>query len=201
MLKDGNIRWFVLTGILTGLANQMGYVFLSIYAKDLGAQNAHLGWLWGLGTVAETLVMPFVGAFMHRIGIKKLILLGILASIIRWAGTAFATSWLTLVPFQLLHGFTFTFIFVGSVTFMDVSSPPIIRSSSQAVFGLMVMNTARIIATPLSGEIAYQFGYQTLYLSAAVMGCLSLILLAVFVNEPRQVEMTLDQESSQRSPA
>lgn len=189
LLKNKNIRWFVFTGILVAVANQMSYAFLSVYARDLGAQNAHLGWLWGLGTLAEALMMPFVGRLIHRFGIKKLIIYGILASVLRWAGTAFVPSWTGLFPLQLFHGLTFSFIFVGSVTFMDVSSPAVVRSSGQAVFSMLVMNVGRIIATPLSGEIAHLFGYRVLYLSSTALALVAMLLLALLIREPEQVIM------------
>ncbi|MBD3386972.1 MFS transporter [candidate division KSB1 bacterium] len=193
LFRNKNIRWFIFTGILIAVANQMSYAFLSIYARDLGAKNAHLGWLWGLGTLAEALTMPFVGRLIDRFGVKKLIVLGVLASVLRWAGTAFVPIWTGLLPLQLFHGFTFAFIYVGSVTFMDVSSPSIVRSSGQAVFGMLIMNVGRIIATPLSGEIAHLFGYRILYISSTILAIVAMLLLALVINEPDQVEM--DQEN------
>jgi PPP family 3-phenylpropionic acid transporter len=187
-LRQNNVRWFVMTGILAAVANQMALGFMSIYARDLGAQNTHLGWLWGVGTIAEAAMMPFVGRLITRIGIKRLLLYGMVLSLVRWGGMAMVPSWPALFPLQTLHAFTFTFIYVGSVTFMDVTSPTKIRSSAQALFGVLVMNGGRILAAPLSGEIAHLFGYRVLYGISASLVVVALVLLVFRVREPEQIQ-------------
>ncbi len=187
-LRQRNLRWFVVTGLLVAVAQQMSLGFLSIYARDLGAQNTHLGWLWGVGTIAEAAMMPFVGRLIVRFGIKRLLFYGMVLSVIRWGGMALVPSWFALFPLQALHAFTYTFVFVSSVTFMDVTSPARIRSSAQALYGMLVLHGGWILAAPLSGQIAHHFGYRTLYGISAALVAIALVLLMLRVNEPRQIE-------------
>jgi MFS family permease len=182
-----NIRFFVMAMSLAAMVSQMAFVFFGVYARSLGANNAALGWLWTVATGVEAALMPFVGGFIRRIGVKRMVVLGLAAVALRWIPTAFLTSWWQLFPLQILHGITFCLVYVGSVTFMDMEASPEVRSSAQALYAAMVSG-GRVFGGLLSGEISQQLGYRSLYVTCGLLALIALGIVAAFVKDPRTGE-------------
>jgi PPP family 3-phenylpropionic acid transporter len=178
-----NIRFFMLAVLLNAMVSQMAFVFFGVYARSLGASNSALGWLWTVATGVEAALMPFIGRIMRRVGVKQMILLGLVAVALRWVPTAFLTSWWQLFPLQILHGITFCLVYVGAVTFMDMEARPEVRSSAQALYAAMVSG-GRVLGGAISGEIAQHLGYRTLYITCGLLALAALSVVATLVREP-----------------
>jgi PPP family 3-phenylpropionic acid transporter len=170
--------------LISETANQMAYMFLSVYAKDLGANNSQVGWLWASATGAEMVTMFFMPKIIRRIGLKKILFFGTFFVLFRWAPFAFMDAWWQLLPFQLIHIITLTFVYVGAVIFMDMESSPKIRFSAQAFYSTFVLNGSNILGSYLGGEISQYFGYPALFLISGVMGLISSVIILLWVREP-----------------
>jgi PPP family 3-phenylpropionic acid transporter len=188
LYTNRNIVVFVAAALIMAISNQMAFVFLSVHVKNIGATNTNLGLMWIIATAVETALMPFVGAIITRIGVRNMIVLGLLASCVRWTATAFITEWWQILPLQMLHGITFCFIYVGAVTFMDMESPESVRSSAQGFYATFVMNGGHIIAGPIGGDIAQRFGYTTLFCVCAGLSLVSSVIISLLVREPASEE-------------
>lgn len=183
-LKKRNIRFFIAAMLVSETANQMAYMFLSVYAKQLGAKNSQVGWIWAAATGAEMVTMFFMPKIIRRTGLKKILFLGTFFVLFRWAPFAFMHAWWQLLPFQLVHIITLTFVYVGAVIFMDMESSPKIRFSAQAFYSTFVLNGANILGSYLGGEISQYFGYPVLFFISGILGVIASAIILFFVREP-----------------
>jgi MFS transporter, PPP family, 3-phenylpropionic acid transporter len=179
------VRFFAII-LLVAMAQGATLEFQSVYLRKLGSTKAQIGLLWTVATFAELAFMPFIPGIIRRLGVKKTVGLGILATGLRSVPAAFLGSWWQFMPFQLLHPFTWGFMTIGSLTFVDILFPSHLRASGQAFYS-MVTTLGSLAAGLLAGEIAHRFGYPAIFL---IMGATALALTPVFfaaVSEPKSI--------------
>jgi MFS transporter, PPP family, 3-phenylpropionic acid transporter len=183
-LQKRNVRWFLAAMMVSETANQMAYMYLSVFAKQLGANNAQVGWIWAAATGAEMVTMFFMVRIIRRAGLKKILFLGTFFVLFRWAPFAAMNAWWQLLPFQLVHIVTLTFVYVGAVIFMDTEASSKIRFSAQAFYSTFVLNGANILGSCLGGEISQYFGYRALFVISGILGVAASAIVLFFVHEP-----------------
>lgn len=185
-LRKKNVRSFLLAILISEIANQMAYMYLSLYAKHLGASNAQVGILWATATGFEMISMVFMPHLLKKHGLKTILLWGVFCVFFRWAPFALATTWWHLFPFQAVHIITLTFVYIGSALFINMESSPKIRFSAQAFYSVFVLNTANLIGSFLGGEISEYFGYQTLFVTSGFLGVIGGLIILFKVEDPIQ---------------
>jgi PPP family 3-phenylpropionic acid transporter len=190
LLKNRNVLIFIFSVLLIEIANQMGYLYMSIYGRELGANNSQLGFLWACATGAELVMMFFIPKIIERFAIHRILLFGMIFVALRWTLFAFVDSWWQLVPIQLLQFVTIPFVYVGAVTFMDMESHSDIRFTAQAFYSTFVIHSGMIIGSLLGGEVGHSLGYSTIYLIGGIAALVASLIVAFFVKEPKQHELT-----------
>ena len=91
-----------------------------------------------LGQVSEIFFMLLVPVFLSRLGVKYMLLVGMLAWAVRYAIFGmFPTSGLMLVLGIVLHGVCYDFFFVTGQLYTDRVAPREMRTSAQALVGLL----------------------------------------------------------------
>ena len=184
LLRKRNVLVFLCAVFLVETANGMALTFLSVYCKQLGATNVQVGWVWGMGTLSEIVTMFLFSRIYARLGVKKILLIGVAAVVLKWFPFAHVAVWWQVLPLQLLHAFTLTFVYVGSVTFMDMESHHSIRVTAQAFYTMFILNTAYVVGSILGGQISETFGMRAIYHASSLMACLAFGILLCFVHNP-----------------
>ena len=200
-LKKRNVLFFLLAILVSETANQMAYIFLSIYAKSLGANNMQTGWIWASATGMEMLTMIAMPRIIHRMGLRRILILGTFFVLFRWAPFAFVNQWWLILPFQCFHMITLTFIYVGAAIFMDAEASPAIRFSAQAFFSTFILNGSSLVGSILGGEISDRFGFHTLFLVCGFLGVIASIIMFAFVHTPTHVRFPGAGRHPSREPS
>ena len=185
LLTKRNVIFFLIAVFIFETANQMGYAFLSVYSRSLGASHVQIGWIWALGTFSEMITMLTFVHIIKRINLKNILLLGMILTVFRWVPFGLMHAWWQLLPLQLLHAFTLTFGYIGATTFMDMESSQEIRFSAQAFYSTFVLNGAAIGGAVFGGQISQLWGYSWLYIAAGFLSLIGAVIMAVFVKAPR----------------
>ncbi len=184
LLAKRNVLIFLGAVFLIETANAMAFTFLSVYCRQLGASNMQVGWVWALGTASEIVTMLYFSRTCNRWGIKNILLMGFAAVTLRWFLFMFVRTWWQVYPLQLLHAFCLTYVYVGSVMFMDMESHQGIRVTAQAFYSMFILNTAGITGAVLGGQISQHWGYARMFMVGGCLALTALIVLATLVHNP-----------------
>ena len=99
------------------------------------------------------LVMPF---FCRRLGVKWMLLVGMLAWVVRYAlfalGSPEEVRWMIFVG-VLLHGICYDFFFVTGQIYTDKKAPEAIRGQAQGLLVMLTLGLGMLIGAQTAGKI------------------------------------------------
>jgi MFS family permease len=130
--------------------------------------------------------MPF---FFIRLGVKKMLLLGMIAWVLRYLlfgfGNADANVWM-LYGGILLHGICYDFFFVTGQIYTDQRAGEKIRSSAQGMITLATYGIGMLIGFWIAGIVAENntvengFNWKNIWLIPAGIAAIVMLLFFVF---------------------
>ena len=158
LFKDSKMCLFFIFSIFLGVSLQItnGYAnpFISSFAandsfKDLFfTKNANL--LISLSQLSETLCILLIPFFLRKYGIKKVMLIAMLAWVLRFAffglGDTGSGVWLLILS-CIVYGVAFDFFNISGSLFVDKETDESIRSSAQGLFMMMTNGLGATIGT------------------------------------------------------
>jgi PPP family 3-phenylpropionic acid transporter len=156
----------------------------SIHVTALKLPPSVIGLSAGLGVMAEVAVMYAYPRAAKRLAPRWVLLSAVLASALRWAGMAAATSPWAIISLSLLHGMTFGAFYVAAVAFVADRVPDTLRASGQALFTSVTFGLGGLVGYIFAGT-AYDWlgGHRLFAVSAAAE--LVPALLILLIREPR----------------
>ena len=96
------------------------YNFFTIYLINHGIEKEYVGWLWGIGVMAEIVVFLIGHKFLHKLKPIKWIKISIFLTSIRWAMLYFFANSLILIAFsQLIHAFSFAIFHTSALLYIS----------------------------------------------------------------------------------
>lgn len=105
-----------------------------------------------LGQVSELFFMALVPFFLLRLGVKWMLLVGMIAWAVRYALFGFfPDSNAMIVLGILLHGICYDFFFVTGQLYTDRVAPRNIRTSAQALIGLLTYGAGMLVGNYVLG--------------------------------------------------
>jgi MFS family permease len=108
------------------------------------------------GQFAEMFFMLLIPMALARLGIKKALLVGLIALLVRYVaflcGSKFDQEWLYFIAI-LVHGIIFGFFFVGGQIYIDKKAPKEIRAQAQGFIFLVTFGIGLLIGNFFNGEL------------------------------------------------
>ena len=159
LMKDRSFAIFVLGSLLICIPLAFYYNFTNLFLNEMGVVNAAGKMTMGqMSEVFFMLVMPF---FFIRLGVKRMLLVGMLA----WAGRyllfAYGNAQELVFMYYLgiiFHGICYDFFFVTGQIYVDNTAPKAIQASAQGFITLVTYGVGMLIGTWISGLVVK--GYQ-----------------------------------------
>ncbi|MEO2099792.1 MAG: MFS transporter, partial [Flavobacteriaceae bacterium] len=106
------------------------------------------------GQISEVLFLLLLPLFIKRYGIKSALIVGILAWGVRYLlfayGDTGAQTWMLLFGLTL-HGICYDFFFVTGQLYTDRVAPAEIRTSAQALVGLLTYGAGMLVGNYVLG--------------------------------------------------
>ena len=136
--------------ITNGFANPFITSFKDIpeFANTFGANHANA--LISLSQVSETLCILLIPFCLRKFGIKKVMLIAMMAWVFRFgffgAGNPGSGVWLFILS-MIVYGVAFDFFNVSGSLYVDQETKPEIRSSAQGLFMMMTNGFGATIGT------------------------------------------------------
>jgi nucleoside transporter len=158
LMKDRSFAVFVLGSLLISIPLAFYYSFTNAFLNERGVANA--AGIMTMGQMSEVvfmLVMPF---FFIRLGVKRMLLVGMLA----WAGRyllfAFGNAQELVFMYYLgiiLHGICYDFFFVTGQIYVDNTAPKEIQASAQGFITLVTYGVGMLIGNWISGPVVDRY--------------------------------------------
>lgn len=130
---------FLISSFLICIPLAAYYSYAPVYANAVGMQDVAFN--MSFGQIAEIVFMLAMPLFFMFLGVKWMLLIGMLAWVVRYglfsAAAADGVMWMILGGI-LLHGVCYDFFFVTGFIYTDKASTPDIRGQAQ---GLLVLVT------------------------------------------------------------
>ncbi len=154
LLKDRSFLVFFLGSVLLCVPLAFYYNFTNLFLNELGVEGAAGKMSMGqMSEVAFMLAMPW---FFRRLGVKKMLLLGMGAWVLRYLLFAFGNAgelfWMLLLGI-VLHGICYDFFFVTGQIYTDRQAGEKVKSAAQGLITLATYGVGMLIGSYISGYV------------------------------------------------
>jgi NHS family xanthosine MFS transporter len=188
--------FFIFSMFLGGalqLTNAYGDVFLDEFKKVPEYTNSFVvkysTIIMSISQISETLFILAIPFFLKRYGIKKVMLISMIAWVLRFGLFAYGnpTSGLWMIILScIVYGMAFDFFNISGSLFVETTTDAKIRSSAQGLFMMMTNGFGAVIGSFTSGWAIEHFftqngvrNWQNIWLSFAAYALVITILFAI----------------------
>lgn len=146
--------------VTNGFANPFISAFKDVpeYAGTFGVEHANI--LISLSQMSETLCILLIPFFLSKFGIKKVMLMAMLAWVLRFGffalGNPGSGVWLFVLS-MIVYGVAFDFFNISGSLFVDKETDLSIRSSAQGLFMMMTNGFGATIGTLAAQEVVNKY--------------------------------------------
>ena len=165
-LKTRSFIVFLVAAMLIFIAFGTYFPYAPVYFKALH-DNLNIphfqnpSFEMSFGQASEIVFMLLIPFFFARLGVKWMLLLGMLAWVVRFtvfAGAALSgTFWLVMIGI-LIHGICYDFFFVAGQIYIDKKTSPEIRGQVQGLLVLLTQGVGFFMGTQISGAFVNAYG-------------------------------------------
>ena len=207
LFRQKKMALFFIFSMLLGGALQISNSYANLFIESF-AGNAeyagtfaveHTNILISLSQISETLCILLIPFFLGRFGIKKVMLISMLAWALRFAffgmGNPGNGVWLFILS-MIVYGMAFDFYNISGSLFVDKEVPEKMRSSAQGLFMLMTNGLGASLGVIGAQEVVNHFtnslqspdGWPVVWYIFAAYAFVIAILFAVMFKESKIVK-------------
>lgn len=159
--------------------------------------------IMSISQISETLFILAIPFFLKKFGIKKVMLISMLAWVLRFGLLAYANPadglWMIVLS-CIVYGMAFDFFNVSGSLFVETTTDSKIRSSAQGLFMMMVNGIGAVIGSYSSGFIIKKyftnadgsFQWQGIWITFAVYAAVIAVLFAVLFRHKHDPNQELE---------
>jgi len=180
--------------LLYGALTQLNLMLQGLFFADPGGlalSPAAAGRATTVSQLLEVALFPLLGWLIERFGVKRVVLFGIAAWILRYAAYLAGTpSWFVVLA-QVLHGPNFVMGFVGLQLAIELMTPAALRGRAQAALvtsasgigslaGQLGCGALLALAATPAGGVAWPL----VFVGPLVVSVVATVITAVWVRDP-----------------
>ena len=196
LLKNKNYLVFFISSILICIPLAFYYQNANPFLADVGMANP-TGKMT-IGQVSEVLFMLLLPVFFTKYGIKKTLLVGMLAWVARYALFAFGDTgsgtYMLLLGIAL-HGICYDFFFVSGQIYTDSKAGPRYKSAAQGMITLATYGVGMLIGFWVAGLVTDEFivadqahDWTSVWLIPSGIALLVTVLFVIFFKEEKTIK-------------
>ena len=198
LLKNRSYLIFFISSILVCIPLAFYYQHANQFLNEVGIQAAASKMV--LGQISEVLFLLLLPIFLNRYGIKKVLIIGVLAWGIRYLlfayGNAGENTWMLLFGI-ILHGICYDFFFVSGQIYTDFKAGEKYKSSAQGLITLATYGLGMLIGFRFAGWLTDQYVsesghfWKEIWIQPAIFSFVILILFLIsFKSETIKIKST-----------
>lgn len=158
LFRNKSYMIFFISAILICIPLAFYYGFANVFLVEKGMENAAGKMI--LGQASEAIFILAIPFLFNRIGVKNMLLLGMLAWILRYIafgyGDTGSNMWL-LYAGIILHGICYDFFFVTGYMYTEKKAGEKIKNSAQGLFTFATYGLGMFIGTWFSGFVVDKY--------------------------------------------
>lgn len=192
LFKDRNFLIFFIASFLISIPLAFYYQRAESFLGEINFSNPASNMT--LGQISETLFLFLMPFFFVRLGIKKMLLIGMAAWTVRYLFFSYGDVqnglWMIYAGI-VLHGICYDFFFMTGQIYTDQLAGEKIRSSAQGLITLATYGVGMLIGFWFAGYIAdyYKTGpkahdWSNIWLIPSIIAAAILILFALLFKDP-----------------
>jgi len=187
ILKRQPVWAFFLAHFLLQFSHAPYYTFYSIHLEEHGYSRTEIGWLWGVGVLAEILLFLVMHRFMPWLGEMRLMLWSLLLAGMRWLVIGFMVdSHVAIWLAQLLHAASFATFHAAAMVLIYRHFGDGHQGQGQAIYS-MLWGVGVAIGSLLTGMVWAASTSAWVFAAAALMCLLAWAVLMAAKQTPTSV--------------
>ncbi len=193
LFKDRSFAIFFISSILICIPLSFYYALANPSLTEAQMQNVENK--MSLGQASEVVFMLLIPLAFMRLGVKKMLIVGLIAWIVRFLcfgyGDGIQTEWILYMGI-ILHGVCYDFFFVTGQIYTDQKAGPKIKNAAQGLITLATYGIGMGIGSKLSGLVLDHYtkdgvhDWQSLWMVPAGIAALVLVLFVLFFQENKK---------------
>lgn len=198
LFKNRKMALFFIFSMLLGASLQLTNAYGDTFLHDFAKVDAYKDLLvieypaivMSISQMSETLFILAIPFFLKRFGIKKVMLMSMVAWVLRFGLFGFANPaellWMIILS-NIIYGMAFDFFNISGSLFVETQTDSDIRASAQGVFMMMTNGFGAILGSWSSGyiidnyfkDVAGHYDWQGIWLTFAAYALVVAIAFAV----------------------
>ncbi len=178
-LLFSNPGWslFLFMVFVFGMGSAVIQNFLFLFMNDLDASKTLMGLSLMFATMSELPVLYFSDRLLNRFGGSGMIIFSMSFLVLRLLAYSFIRNPLLVLPIQLLHGPTYSAMWVSGVSYADKNAPHGLGATAQGLFSGVLLGLSAAVGAFIGGFLLENIGPVAMF---RVTGILVLMGIALF---------------------
>jgi nucleoside transporter len=208
LLKNRSYLIFFLSSIAICVPLAFYYAFANPFFGEVGMKATTI--TQSLGQVSETVFMVLIPLFFVRLGVKKMLAIGMIAWALRYVFFAYGDAgnnyWM-LIAGIALHGVCYDFFFVTGQIYTDNLAGEKFKSAAQGFITLATYGVGMLIGSLIAGKVydnytinASSHQWQSIWLIPAGIAAVVLIVFLLIFKDRNTMQtdpgLTIDEPKS-----
>ena len=197
LFKDRSFLIFFISSVLVCIPLAFYYAHANLSLTESHMTNVENK--MSLGQVSEVLFMLLIPFALQKFGIKKMLIVGLIAWIVRFVcfgnGDGISSEWILYLAI-VLHGVCYDFFFVTGQIYTDEKAGDKIKNSAQGLITLATYGIGMGIGSKLSGIVLEKYtltdatgvvshNWNGVWMIPAGIAAVVLVLFIIFFNDKK----------------
>jgi nucleoside transporter len=203
LFKDRSFLIFFISSVLVCIPLAFYYAHANLSLTESHMSNVENK--MSLGQASEVLFMLLIPFALQKFGIKKMLIVGLIAWIVRFLcfgnGDGISSEWILYLAI-VLHGVCYDFFFVTGQIYTDNKAGEKIKNSAQGLITLATYGIGMGIGSKLSGIVLDKYtitdaagvvshNWNGVWMIPAGIAAVVLVLFIIFFNDKKAVRSEL----------
>lgn len=169
--------FFLSVIFLAGASLAVSNNFVYLYLAELNASGFIVGLALSVATLSELPITFYGSKLLKRFSTRQLLLAALAFLGLRLCLYGFSSTALLVLAIQLLHGFSFSVLWIAGVAYADSFAPEGKNATAQGLFNAIFMGLGSATGLLIGGYFYDALGANTLFLGFGVFCLAATVLL------------------------